>query len=358
VSTTEDSKSQHAVVTVVIPTFNRGDGLKVVLAALSEQTEQRLHVIVVDNSSTDHTPDVLKALVEQAWGDRLQHIVREPNGPASARNTGLNAAKTEFVLFLDSDVELASDWVELALEKMDNEPLIAAVGGQIIYNYDRSRVNAYGGDLGRFGLAWDIAEGAQRSETRCASRRIWINCSAMLARKNVVLNIGGFDEQFFYGYEDSDIGWKLNLAGFHVWVFPDLNAYHHVDSEALPTHPEIVFHYCKNRLRSVLKNASPQSLCYMMAGYLAYTVLDVAIRRPRLAKLKALGWNARFLAETLMLRKQIQSLRKATDSSIFQIGERRWLPPTPLRGLRRRQIDGVVADKKCDIASHKPDDRV
>ena len=358
VFTQEDDKSESALITVVIPTFNRGEDLRIVLDALKIQTDQRLAVVVVDNSSTDNTAIILSELIEQEWGSRLRHIIREPNGPASARNTGLAEASSEFVLFLDSDVELAPDWIELALVKMRADEMTAAVGGLILYEFDRSRVNAYGGDLGRFGLAWDIAEGAMQNEVTRSAQRIWINCSAMLARTKEIRHVGGFDEQYFYGFEDSDIGWKLNLAGNHLWVLPELHAYHHVDPEPGQTHPDIVFHFCKNRLRSMLKNASPTSLVYMLGGYIIYTLVDTVMRGPRAAKLRAIIWNIRKLPETIKLRKQIQSLRKTADTSIFRLGEGRWFPPSTLAGQRRRQPEGVVADRASVTNAHKTDDRV
>ena len=83
-----DSHGEPDSVTVVIPTFNRAIDLERALLHLARQSVGALRVVVVDNSSTDNTPEMIKRLMPQ-WQERLTYIRREPNGPASARNTGL-----------------------------------------------------------------------------------------------------------------------------------------------------------------------------------------------------------------------------------------------------------------------------
>lgn len=327
--------SADQAVTVVIPTFNRAADLQRALEHLGRQSAGAPRVIVVDNSSTDETPAMVQSLVP-AWDGRLRYIRRDPNGPAAARNTGLAEVQTPHVLFLDSDVDLAPDWLERALAHLARDPTLGAVGGFIVYAFDPTGVNAYGGDLGRMGLAWDVAEGGRVDESAEPCLRIWINCSAMLARTGAVREAGGFDESFFYGYEDSDLGWRLNLMGQRVAVFPDLKAMHNVALDSGPAHPGIVFHYCKNRLRSLLKNAGGVNLAVMLAGYAAYTMADLVARGPRGAKLRALGWNLAHWRETLALRSVAQRGRAVSDTALFSRGSRRWLPPTPLGGQRRR----------------------
>lgn len=326
-------------VTVIIPTFNRAAELQRALRCLKAQTAAGLQVIIVDNSSTDDTTEQIHALMS-SWDGRLHYIRKAPNGPASARNTGLAAATTPFVLFHDSDIELPPDWVANAVSRMQASPRMGAVGGYILYAFDEKRVNAYGGDMGRLGLAWDVDEGSTLDPAKGPAERIWINCSAMLADADAVRRAGGFDETFFYGYEDSDLGWRLNLIGREVGVFPELWARHHVDADPGIAHPEIVFHYCKNRLRTILKNAGGLNLLVMLGSYAAYTLADLILRAPRKPKLRALHWNLERLSETLALRRALQLQRQVSDSEVLSRGSGRWLPPSPLAGRRRRPVDG------------------
>jgi GT2 family glycosyltransferase len=325
-------------VTVVIPTFNRAADVARALESLSAQSAGAVHVVVVDNSSTDNTGDLVRAQIA-SWNGRLRYVHKDPVGPASARNAGLALAHTPFVLFMDSDVELPGEWVGRALAHMERDPKLAAVGGLILYAFEPTRINAFGGDLGRMGLAWDMDEGVPLNGSARAADRIWINCSAMLVRAGAVSEAGGFDETYFYGYEDSDLGWRLNLMGYRVSVYPDLCAHHHVSQDSGTAHSTLVFHYCKNRLRMILKNASPRRLPFMLAGYAAYSLADLVLRGQRAAKLRAVGWNMGRLGETLALRRAVQEKRTVSDADVFRRGSRRWFPPTALNGRRRRRVE-------------------
>ena len=331
----------RARVTVVIPTYNRAKDLERALRALAAQTVP-VRVCVVDNSSTDDTEARIAAAYPQ-WNGALEYVRQPPQGPASARNNGLARVTTPFVLFQDSDVELSPYWAERALAHLDENPGIGAVGGYILYAFAPTHINAYGGDIGRLGLAWDIDEGKGLADDAGPARRIWINCSAMLARSEVVQAAGGFDAEFFYAYEDSDLGWRLNALGYPVAVHPELRALHHVDPETGEAHAAIVFHYSKNRLRSVLKNASGTTLSWMLPATLAYAAADLLLRAPRKPKLDALVWVLRTLRATLRLRRAIQKRRTVPDAAIFALGSRRWLPPTRLAGRRRRPLEGMTS---------------
>ena len=352
----EQSGIAHNIeVSIVIPTYNRKQDLIVTLAYLRQQSTQNFEVLVIDNSSSDNTADMIAEEAEK-WGERLKYFVKAPNGPASARNLGIKHSQSEWVVFLDSDVGLHSEWIEKALSFMHANPKAGALGGVVVYDFDHERVNAFGGDIGVFGLAWDECEDSLLVDIKSAKRRIWANCSAMIARRSSLLDIAGFDERFFYGYEDSDLGWRINISGEEVWVAKDLIAYHRVQPEPGYSNAVIVRHYCKNRLCSLLQNTSLAGLFIRLPLYLAYTFVDLVFRGPRGAKLSGLWWNVTNIKETLVRRKIIQSKRNQSDSVILNLGSKRMLPPKPLDGHRRRPVkhDGDVNV----VANNKIDDRV
>lgn len=346
-----------SLVTVVIPTYNRVAELRRALLNLARQPGPPLHAVVVDNSSSDGTAAMVAEL-EPAWSGRLRYLRKAPQGPASARNAGLALAGTEFVLFQDSDVELGEGWIVRALARMQADADLGAVGGRIVYAFDPGRVNAYGGELNWFGLAWDVDEGqvlpAATEPPAAAQDRVWINCSAMLVRRTAALAAGAFDERFFYGYEDTDLGWRLRIAGQALRVVPELVARHHVEAATGPAHPDIVFHACKNRLRMLLRNVQARRLPWVLGGYLGYTALDLLLHGPRAPKWRALLWNWRHAGETLALRAATQARRRCADAEILACGSGRWFPPTRLRGQRRRAVASGLAITKGSSA----DDRV
>jgi glycosyltransferase involved in cell wall biosynthesis len=85
-------------VTVIIPTFNRERFIRECVESVLSQTYQDFELIVVDDGSTDGTPDLL-----QKYDGRLTYIWQENRGPSAARNRGIQLASGEWICFLDSD---------------------------------------------------------------------------------------------------------------------------------------------------------------------------------------------------------------------------------------------------------------
>ncbi|MCZ6746659.1 MAG: glycosyltransferase family A protein, partial [Acidobacteria bacterium] len=102
-------EAQPPLVSVIIPTYNRADYLEQALSSVFRQTFTDYEVIVVDDGSTDHTPDVLKS-----YQERITSLRQENSGAARARNRGIRLARGNWVAFLDSD----DMWQPVALERL------------------------------------------------------------------------------------------------------------------------------------------------------------------------------------------------------------------------------------------------
>ena len=113
-------KMPHPSVTVVIPCFNQGRFLANAIRSVQNQRYEPLETIVVDDGSTDETAEVAAAC-----GTR---VIRQPNrGVGAARNTGLNVAGGELVIFLDADDELLPDAIESGVAFLETRPQISCV---------------------------------------------------------------------------------------------------------------------------------------------------------------------------------------------------------------------------------------
>ena len=106
-------------VSVIIPTYNRASLLEKSIQSVLNQTFQDFEIIIVDDCSTDNTEQVVKIFQEK--DNRIRYIKHEKNrGAAAARNTGIKAARGEFVAFQDSDDEWFSDKLLLQMQVFSN----------------------------------------------------------------------------------------------------------------------------------------------------------------------------------------------------------------------------------------------
>ena len=124
-------------VSVVVPTYNRSALLQRALLSLFSQRADGLNfeIIVIDNNSSDDTPDVVAAM--QAKSPVTLRYVRETRqGNAYARNAGIDAAQAPIIAFLDDDVVADENWVQTIKTIFDRDPQIAFVGGRVLPLWD------------------------------------------------------------------------------------------------------------------------------------------------------------------------------------------------------------------------------
>ncbi|VEP12237.1 Glycosyl transferase family 2 [Hyella patelloides LEGE 07179] len=104
--------SDKPLVSVIIPTYNRADLICQTLNSVLRQSYQNLEIIVVDDRSTDNTETVINSINDP----RIRYLSHSTNqGGAAARNTGIDAAKGEYIAFLDSDDVWVANKLELQL---------------------------------------------------------------------------------------------------------------------------------------------------------------------------------------------------------------------------------------------------
>ena len=190
-------------VTVVIPVRDRHLELARCLAGLRGLP----NVVVVDDASAD--PAAIAAIA----AGHGAHVVRRAvnGGPGAARNTGLAAASTEFVAFLDSDCVPAPGWLERLLPHF-RDPAVGAVAPRIVPHAAGTTW------LGRYeGASSTLDMGARPSIVRPGARVSYVPGAALVVRK--VAAGEGFADGMYVG-EDVDFVWRMSAAGWRVRYEP------------------------------------------------------------------------------------------------------------------------------------------
>jgi len=164
-------------VDIVIPSYNTLPLLQGLIIQI-EATAPQASYVVVDNGSTDGTHEWLMEQVDVA------SVLNEENtGFAKACNQGAAAGEAEIVLFLNTDIELSQGWLEGVLDAFDDPDVAIAGAEQMKPDGQPSRYTNF------------------ISGACCAVRRDWFE------------SVGGFDEQFFFGYDDLDLSYRAVLDG-------------------------------------------------------------------------------------------------------------------------------------------------
>ena len=211
--------------TIIIPTYNRKDILRKSLAAYRSQSaaEEILEILVVDDGSTDGTDSVV-AQSNEGSPIPIRYIHQENRGQASARNHGIREARGEIVLFEDDDIIPAGNLVSEHLGWHRNYPE-ASVGvlGHVSWSPE-VHPTPFMEWLGLAGPLFDyhsLSRGMQVDVAHFYSNNVSLKVEFL--RKN-----GTFDEDFrTYGWEDTELGYRLIRRGLRLLYNPNAVGYHY-----------------------------------------------------------------------------------------------------------------------------------
>lgn len=237
--------SKHKIdISIVIPTFNRSEDLYRCLLSLKNTQDYNIEIIVIDDNSTDFTVP----MIHEKFPEVRLFINQINLGPSYARNIGINEAKGDYILFLDSDTRIEhTDILNNLIMFFKNHPETGTVGGELKIN-NSSADRVFGREISMDGNSRDrdiINEKGNFLE--CA---FLATCCCMV-RRELAQEIGGFDPYYGFGGEDKDFGYRINAEGYNNYVSADCAVAHYHSSEG--RNPDETYRYHKTRMRFVLK---------------------------------------------------------------------------------------------------------
>jgi glycosyltransferase involved in cell wall biosynthesis len=198
-------------VSVVVATRNRHDRLSSLLESLRRQTIDDFELIVVDDGSSDATPELL--LAEEARGELSLRVIRNEiaGGPARARNAGWRAGTGALVAFTDDDCEAEPGWLEGGLRAWDGR------GDRIV----QGLVQPIARERDGFGpLSYSIFVESESDNFETAN---------IMYPRDLLERLGGFDDAFPNpSGEDADLGWRALALGAERVFAPDAAVAHAV----------------------------------------------------------------------------------------------------------------------------------
>ena len=242
-------------VSVVLICFNSKKFLKSCLGSLAAQTLTDLDVILVDNNSTDGTC----AYARESFPRIITVENSENLGYAAAANQGIRLAKSEFVMVLNPDIILESDYIEKCVGKMREDEKIGAITGKLYrYDFEAQKKTNIIDTVGLFSFRnrriIDEGQGLEDESQFGEAKEVFgVSGACPMYRKSALLDckipVGAgdefFDEDFFMYKEDVDLSWRLRLFGWKCFYLPSAVGYHGRGTGVLKrfTHLEVM----KNR---------------------------------------------------------------------------------------------------------------
>ncbi len=254
-------------VSVVILNFNGRDYLKQFLPSVVEFSEGH-EVVVIDNASSDDSLDILKTDFPG-----VKTIVLEENlGFSGGYNEGLKNIDSEYLVLLNSDVEVSPNWIEPVVEFMDNTPGLAACQPKIL-DYKKKTHFEYAGASGGFidNLGYPFCRGRlfqtiERDNGQYDSNQevFWASGACLFVKKEVYYELGGLEEDFFAHMEEIDFCWRLWNAGYKVMVCPQSQVYHVGGGTLEHVHARKTYLNFRNGLSILLKNEVTSQLIWKL----------------------------------------------------------------------------------------------
>jgi len=313
-------------VTVIIVNWNSGELLSKCLASLATQSYLPARILVMDNGSTDGpvaSPQSLSGVEVRSLGHNF--------GFAAANNKALEECDTEFVALLNPDAFPEPDWLERLVEAANYKPDAVAFGSRQMIYESSDLLDGIGDAYHISGLVWRERHGCTQSNNDLVAREIFSSCAAAsLYRREALMQVGSFDEDYFCYVEDVDLGFRLRLAGYKAMYIPDA-VVHHIGSATTGGQQSdfSVYHGHRNLVWTYIKDM-PGGLFWILLPYHlllnVFTVGWFVVHGQGRVILKA-KWDAlKGIPKMWRKRKHIQSNRTASIKDIWRAMDKRLIP--------------------------------
>jgi GT2 family glycosyltransferase len=320
--------SEAPTVGAIVTNFNGGDRVVRAVEALLRQKHTLDDVVVIDNGSSDGSPQRIRDLFPTV---RLVEL-GENTGLSAARNRGLQRLETELAFLVDHDIFAEADAVELMLRAYTAQhPTV--VCPRIRLTPERHIVQVEGAAPHFLGTLV-LRHGYQPVDSlpRTAGWVLGAPGGCLLVDRHAVLEAGGFDESIFFYLEDLEFSLRLRGRGHRIWCEPNAEVYHE-PAEGTPGlayrgrgayPPRRALLTMRHRLLTILVHYRLRTLLLLSPALLLYEIatLAVALRRGWLRQWAgAWLWQLRNRRAIAARRRSVQRARVVDDKDLLIGGE-------------------------------------
>jgi GT2 family glycosyltransferase len=350
-------------ISLVIVNWNGKHLLQRCLPAALSQSFGDYQVIVLDNGSQDGSADWIEAHYPACTGPPDQSrldagpsvkVIRSERnlGFAQGNNEAIRATESEFVATLNNDALPAPDWLAQLVCVMQSAPKVGMCASKMVrapapaQGDEPAIIDSCGITIDRAGIGWNRYSGEPEHLDEVQPYEVLGPCAgAALYRRTMLDQVGFFDEDYFAYYEDIDLAWRAQRAGWRCLYVPSARVFHYHSSTAKEGSSFKGFHLGRNKVWTLVKNYPwPDWLTHLplILGYdgvaWGYALLcgDPSPLRGRLA---AFGALSRLIGK----RRRIQAAGERVTLTMSTNPLRMWYKQRDLRRhMSRENQIGVI----------------
>lgn len=288
---------RYPLVSIITVNYNQAEVTCALLESLNKISYPNFEVIVVDNASPSDDPSIIK--------QRYPNIVFIQNpinyGFSAGNNFGLMAAKGDYVLLLNNDIEVPKGFLEPLVDKLENNKHIGAVSPKIKFFYQPDTFQ-YAGytpinyiTMRNFAIGHGQKDVGQFEEDR---ETAYGHGAAMLVPMEVVKKVGLMSYIFFLYYEEADWCHRIKKAGYEIWFVHNSEVFHKESVSTGKLSALKIYYLNRNRIvfmrRNVFGKLFVLGILYQVLVAIpknAFAYLFKGKVKLFMAYYKAIGWN-------------------------------------------------------------------
>tara|TARA_Y100000590_G_scaffold348924_1_gene400187 strand:- start:789 stop:1787 length:999 start_codon:yes stop_codon:yes gene_type:complete len=234
-------------ISIIIVNYNGKELLQKCLESLFKTDYENFEVILVDNNSTDGSIE----FVTKNYPKIIVIKLDSNKGFAEPNNVGAKIAKGEHLLFLNNDTVTTSNFISEMVKVLQKDEQVAIC--QSLLLRPNGDVDSSGDFIDKIGIVYNSKTKIDQIKEVSSARG-----ACMMIRKKIFDKLGGFDEKFFFSFEDVDLGWRSWILGYKVVIAPNSIVYHSVGKTSSKLKSEAAFHGLKNQLAMKITNFEPK----------------------------------------------------------------------------------------------------
>lgn len=245
--------NEWANVSVIVLNYNGKRFLEDCFSSLEnlDYPGDKLEIILVDNNSSDGSAEYVKKNFP-----RVKIIENKENlGFSAGNNVAVRRADSKYICLLNPDTRVTRDWLKELIKLAEEDSKVGIVGSKVLFMRDPEIIHTTGIAICATGRLQERGFGEEDNNQYSEDREIFgASACAVLLRKDMLEEIGGFDEDFFAYCEDVDLAWRARWAGWKCVYAPKAIVYHWHSGIWGYGSPQQRYLVVRNRLWTIVKD--------------------------------------------------------------------------------------------------------